>query len=486
MHRFVARINVSCTVIGNRPQSATNATLPVGYNFLKAKYMKKIIAINSPLFECKNSKNNEDYLPPLGIGIIISSLNEFDVEFIDSIADNLSLLEILSKIESVKPDFVLINIFTTNFSLVKKIVEETSIQTHWIIGGLSTKSLYSEIFKWDTDNFIDVIYGDGELIVYDIINSTLQEHPQEHKNNRRFFLISDTSVYYVNDISDEKLNRKIFLNEPQTNIYEEYEICIYTSRGCPYNCAYCVAASSRNKEQGKVRRKNNSRIIFELNEIKKIYPDVTAIRVLDDLFLSDKQSFNDAINIFQKFSYNWRAMCHIKSINSIEDEVLENIKDCGCCELFVGIESGSPQILKRIHKTDNIDIIKKSVKRVLKIGINVKGYFICGFPSESISDISKTYDLASNLTALSQKHKGKFRNSTFQFRPYYGTELYEDVIRSNNISKETILHKVKMSDSINENIRDKSFNFDSGNYSEISDDELFAYIKKMNDLNEPI
>lgn len=448
--------------------------------------MKKIIAINSPIFENKDVKNNEDYLPPLGIGIIVSSLDEYDIEFIDSIADNLSLQEVLSKINAIKPDFILINIFTTNFLLIKKIVENISINTHWIIGGLSTKSLYNEIFKWKTNNLIDIIYGDGELIVNDIINSSLREQPNKKDNSKRYFLINKTSKYYVKDISEENLNREIFKNEPQINIHNEPEISIYTSRGCPYNCAYCVAASSRNRDLGIVRRKNSNRIIAELNEIKTIYPKVTAIRVLDDLFLSNKQSFNEATLIFNSFNFSWRAMCHIKSINSIEDKVLENIKDSGCSELFIGIESGSPQILKRIHKTDNIDTILKSVERVLKFGISVKGYFICGFPNETVDDLRKTYELATKLTDFAKKHKGKFRNSTFQFRPYYGTELYDDIVAVNNFSKDSILYNVKISDSINKNVRDKSFNFDSGNYSLISDEELNNYIKKMNDLNDEL
>lgn len=445
--------------------------------------MKKIIVINSPLFEKKDKKNNEDYLPPLGLGIIVSSLDKFDIEFIDSIADNLSLEEVLSKINLVKPNFVLINIFTTNFLLVKKIVENVSINTHWIIGGLSTKSLYIEIFKWKTDNLIDIIYGDGELIVNDIINSSLQEYSKKEYNNKRYFVIDNASMYYVKNISNERLNRKIFKNEPQINIYNESEISIYTSRGCPHNCAYCVAARSRNIELKKIRRKTPDRIIAELNEIKKNYFQVTAIRILDDLFLSNKQSFNDAILIFNNFDFHWRAMCHIKSIKSIQDKVLEEIKESGCNELFVGIESGSPKMLKKIHKTDNIDTIVYSIERVLKIGINIKGYFICGFPNETVDDLRKTYELAFKLTNLAKKTKGKFRNSTFQFRPYYGTELYDDITVNNDL-KESILYKIKVSESINENIRDKSFNFDSGNYSSMTDKELNKYIKKINDLNQ--
>ena len=139
-----------------------------------------------------------------------------------------------------------------------------------------------------------------------------------------------------------------------------------------------------------------------------------------------------------------------------------------------------------IHKTDNIDTIIKSIERVLKIGINIKGYFICGFPNETVADLRQTYELASKLTDSAKNHKGKFRNSTFQFRPYYGTELYDEVVFIKNIPKESILYNVKISDNINKNVRDKSFNFDSGNYSEISDNELYDYIKKINDLNDEL
>lgn len=446
--------------------------------------MKKIIVINSPVFEEKDNKNNEDYLPPLGIGIIFSSLAQYNIEFIDSIADDLSLTEISSKIISSIPDFILINIFTTNFLLVKKIVEQVNIKTHWIIGGISTKSLYQEIFKWDTQNQIDVVYGDGELIASDIINSSLKEPPFDQNTGRRYFVIGETSHYYVKNISNEKLNREIFKNEPQNNVYNELEISIYTSRGCPYNCAYCVAARSRNKELGNIRRKKTQRIIEELNDIRTNYPDVRAIRILDDLFLSNKKSFEEAVLIFEKFSFNWRAMCHIKSINSIEDDMLTKLKNCGCNELFIGIESGSPNILKAIHKTDNTVTILQSVKRVLKTSINVKGYFICGFPNETIDDLEKTYNLATELVDFAKKYDSNFRNSTFQFRPYFGTELYDKIAMNNGIPKNSILYNTKISSLINDNIRDKSFNFDSGNYSSVSDDVLNSYIKKLNKLND--
>ena len=94
--------------------------------------------------------------------------------------------------------------------MIKDIVENLKIDTYWIIGGNSTKSLYSEIFKWETHNPIDIVYGDGKLIIKDIINSTIEETPCETFKNCRYFIVHKNSNYYVSNMSNELLNRSLF------------------------------------------------------------------------------------------------------------------------------------------------------------------------------------------------------------------------------------------------------------------------------------
>lgn len=446
--------------------------------------MKKVVVLNSPVFEKHYPSTNEDYLPPIGLGLIVSALMiKYDVKFIDSLAEKLEIDEIIELIGKMKVKYVCVNIFTTNYNLVRKIVESSNKNIRWIIGGLSTKSLYKEIFGWKTECHIDIVYGDGESIVESLIESNVTEIPFDTARQRRFFIISPISKYYVKEISKEVLNRSIFEFEPQINIFGDSEASIYTSRGCPYNCAYCVAARKRNLELGSIRRKDANSIIAELEIIKEIYPQVKAIRVLDDLFLSDIISFVDAANIFSNFPFSWRAMCHIKSIVKVNDQLLKNIANSGCNELFIGIESGSPSILKKIRKTYDLEIIKTSIYRVLMAGINIKGYFICGFPNETLENLEETFDLANTLTDIAEKMQVKFRNSTFQFRPYFGTELYEEIVKCSGIQKNSILTSMKSSEKLNIEVRNKSFNFDCGNYSSVDDDVLNEYIKKMNSLN---
>src|SRR5687768_1488686 len=121
----------------------------------------KVIIVNSPLFRDRNELYEEDALPPLGLGYIATQLELMgvDVELIDAVDQRLPLVELSATLRAAKPDFVAVNIFTTNYELVKELIEGLGFSTHIIIGGLSTKQLYNRVLSWTTDNPIDIVTG---------------------------------------------------------------------------------------------------------------------------------------------------------------------------------------------------------------------------------------------------------------------------------------------------------------------------------------
>jgi len=106
---------------------------------------------------------------------------------------------------------------------------------------------------------------------------------------------------------------------------------------------------------------------------------VSSIRVLDDLFLKTRDTVQKAIDVFSNFKLQWRSMAHVQTFNNVSDAMLLELKASGCFELFIGIESGSPAVLRSIHKTHNLDTITTNMTKLFSAGINVKGYFIYGF-----------------------------------------------------------------------------------------------------------
>lgn len=161
---------------------------------------------------------------------------------------------------------------------------------------------------------------------------------------------------------------------------------------------------------------------------------------------------------------------------------IEKVKDLHngrCRELFIGIESGSERMRKKINKLGSSDDVITVSKEILENGIDLKGYFIYGFPEETKEDFQKTYDLAFKIKEISLKTPGTFRTSVFQFRPYHGTQLYNEIVKSTGI-----IHGCEFNKSISQFEGRSQFNFEFGNYSAEIDEMLNEYIIKTQKLTE--
>lgn len=436
----------------------------------------RVLIINSPLFRDENPLYDEDSLPPIGLGYIATmlELEKVNVQLIDAVADRIPLIELQNKIKKLQPDVVAINIFTTNYELVKELIENiVDINVRVIIGGLSTRTLYENIFSWKYKGKIDIIFGDGELIVPDIIYNKETQLPNNERNNRRFFKVDSLSGYFCRNISYLPLNRSFFSNEPIFHPLGFIEANIVASRGCIYNCAFCAAARSLNTDF-KIRERTTKSLIKELNDISEQFPNVNSIRILDDLFLKGKDSIATAIEVFSHFKFQWRSMAHVMTFQNVSLDELLKLKKSGCSELFIGIESGSPRILKSIHKTHDINKIKNNLSIVLQAGISLKCYFIYGFPTETKEDFEKTYKLACYLKELALSNSTNFRTSVFQFRPYHGTELFHSLKQSE--FNGTNVEQIKGNKELSSLVGRLQFNFHSGNYSSENNELLQNYI----------
>lgn len=442
----------------------------------------KILIINSPLFREKNDRYDEDSLPPIGLGYIATHLKQagLDVELIDAVHERIPLTDLLKMVNQKKPSFIASNIFTTNCELVKELVETIRFKTHFIIGGLSTKDLHREIIDWKTGNQIDVVVGDGELICLDIVKNSVIETPVSYSKNRRVFNVFSNSSYFVNNIDDSVLDRSFFKNEPTIHPFGFFEANLIASRGCIFNCTFCAAARSLNKEYG-IRERSAESLKNELQEIRSSYPYVNSIRVLDDLFLKNSRHVDFAISVFSDFDFKWRSMAHVTTFNKVDYLKLIELQKSGCEELFIGIESGSPKILKSINKTSHLKTIVKNLSEVLRAGINIKGYFIYGFPDETHEDMEMTYQLARQLKKISLKYGSQFRTSVFQYRPYHGTAIFHD-LTSKGIK--TSATSIQPDEDLNDMIGRLQFNFHDGNYSKVDTAIVHDYIYRTTKLTD--
>lgn len=441
--------------------------------------MKRFVLVNSPIY-WETTSEEEEYLSPLGLGYIATYLKKAGLEVIllDCVKEKLGVKDVLKQISVIKPEFVGINIFTQNYELVKHIIEKMPVQCECFVGGQVVKSIYDNILDWRTDNKFNIIIGEGEFIIPQIVLERYAEKVFRQRNNKFVYKVDKDSQYFPNDISKIYLDREFLKNEIIVNHYSKKEAAIVTSRGCAYDCAFCGGARGLNKDIT-IRMRDAESIKHEIAELCSLYPDLQSIRILDDLFLRNKASISQAADIFKGFpQLQWRGMVHVLSLVNCLDKV-QMLKDCNCKELFIGIESGSATIRKRINKLGSVSDVINVISEILASGIDVKGYFMYGFPEETKADMEETYDLACKIKDLSEKSMGVFRPSVFQFRPYHGTKLYNEIAQKGieipNCSYNALVYTSEGRG---------QFNFSSGNYSKVSDKILEEYIIKTQKIME--
>lgn len=173
------------------------------------------------------------------------------------------------------------------------------------------------------------------------------------------------------------------------------EIQIFTGRGCPARCAFCVYPQTMHGHGYRVRSVEN--VIEEIEYIRDNFPDVKEIVIEDDTFTINKKrtmAFCDEM-ISRGLNKRFRWLCNARV--NLDYETMKRMKEAGCKLLIPGIESGSQEILKNIHKGITLDQVRRYIAAAKKAGLAVHACYMVGNKGETKETMQKTLDLALEL-----------------------------------------------------------------------------------------
>ncbi len=202
---------------------------------------------------------------------------------------------------------------------------------------------------------------------------------------------------------------------------------IVLSRGCLNRCTFCVIGPLTGY---KIRSRNARSLIEEVKMLKRDY-GVKEFHFVDNNCAHHSVPLRDVCKLFisEKMNIAWAAPNGIR-IDSIDEELVDLMKQSGCYQVSVGIESGSSHILKQIRKGITLDMVRKKIKLLRDAGIDVMGFFMIGFPGEMLSEMKETISFAKSLPLTS---------AAFSiFCPFPGTEAYREIFKNQNVSMETL------------------------------------------------
>jgi radical SAM superfamily enzyme YgiQ (UPF0313 family) len=202
------------------------------------------------------------------------------------------------------------------------------------------------------------------------------------------------------------------------------------ARGCPYDCWFCGAAVSKNPDLT-IRTRTPDNILAEMHQLAA-GAGVSAFRFVDDLFLGARRIIHPMMDAFTADGVGdrwvWDATGRINVLDREDDAMLDTLAASGMREVALGIESGSDRVLAAMDKRITADMTLRVAERLMRRGVNVKGYFILGYPGEQPEDLATTLDHVRRLWELSDRLPGTFRASAFEFRPYPGSPVWDRLV----------------------------------------------------------
>ena len=192
---------------------------------------------------------------------------------------------------------------------------------------------------------------------------------------------------------------------------------IVTSRGCPSTCYFC---SSPDFWGRRVRFRSPTAIVEEILYIRQKH-GLIYFSMRDDTFTADRKRVLELCSLLQRQKVNILWNCQSR-VTAIDEELVIEMKRAGCECIQLGVESGSPRILRQLGKNITPDQVKHACALIREIGINLSVYLISDVPGEVEDDIRQTIELVHHI------HPDDGYVSPLAYYP--GTRLFKDALAS--------------------------------------------------------
>ena len=342
-------------------------------------------------------------LPSLGL-LTLAGLtpDRFEIAY-HEIADLKKLPEL-----SVDFDLVAISTFTAQFYEACDVADfYRARNVPVVMGGITVSSLCEQA----KEHCNSVVIGEGESLWPELLADFERGALKPFYTTRREF-----------DLADAPMPRFDLLDPGQYN-----RLTVQTSRGCPHQCEFC-ASSILLTPRYKV--KLVEKVIAEIRSIKSIWPR-PFIEFADDNSFVHRGHYKKLLRELAKEKVRWFTEADVRVAQ--DDELLALIRDSGCQQVLIGLESPHRTSLYGIETKSNwklrqLDFYKEAIAKIQSYGITVNGCFILGLDG----DTRDVFDDVLNFVRDAALYEVQVTFMT----AFPGTPLYERLKREGRILRD--------------------------------------------------
>lgn len=201
----------------------------------------------------------------------------------------------------------------------------------------------------------------------------------------------------------------------------------HSSFGCPFTCSFCAVVPIY---EARWKGMSTERIMKDVNYFKEKY-QIDAIEFQDNNFFTSRNRVVEFSNSIIGKDISWWGEGRIDTIDKYSDDDLALMKKSGLKMIFLGAETGSDEVLKKMDKggTQTGDQIKKFAARLKKFDIIPEYSFVLGLPGETEEQVNKQINDDINFIREIKKINPQTEIIIYVYSPtpVKGSELFNEI-----------------------------------------------------------
>jgi pyruvate-formate lyase-activating enzyme len=168
------------------------------------------------------------------------------------------------------------------------------------------------------------------------------------------------------------------------NMKRVFQISVQTSRGCPFDCAFCTVTKTFGRL---MRHREIDDVVAELKAAPTKY-----VMFVDDNLTINKTHARELMKAIMPLGLSWACMSSIEIAK--DDELLSLMAEAGCFNILIGFESLNPASLTETNKLHNQSgsIYADAIKRIHSHGIHINASFVVGFDHDGLDEFQRILD----------------------------------------------------------------------------------------------
>ncbi len=388
----------------------------------------------------------------LGVGYLMSMLkthgHEIDLIFDPGFDDNLFLKApalkwmnrheaLLERAKAFNPDLVAIGALTNLWPFAEQMATKLkqTLGVPIVVGGHHAQALPDYVLSHPSVDYVCI--GEGEIALLELANK-LQAGEDTTDIPGIWAKADGLAIRNPMGQLENDLDKLPF---PEKQLWYEYgcfhdNLEVFTGRGCPFKCTFCNIHYQREifKGSGNFLRKRSIANVIEELKVNLSKYDAKTVSVHDDNFTTNAKWVEEFCEAYRKeINLPWYCFGYP---TTIKPRLVNAMKSANCMTVFMGVDSGSPEIRKDLmERPMSDDLIYNAAKTIQDAGIGLQVSCIYGIPGETPEQMWQTLEMVERIQPT--------QSSAYIFYPFPKTKLYSKSVEMGYLDQagEEMVHK---------------------------------------------